>query len=251
MAVNIGSTAGYMRMDSWVMSYIIQLGTMSFVRRFLNRNNDPCGRMFDQMTQAARSGQANIAEGSARHQTSIETEMKLLDVARASISELAGDFTFLLMMNGKTAWRIDNPMSNDIRNIRLETPVYGRDLQHDMTVHVMNQKQRFDPWIEHESLEVAANALLVLCSRVTAMLTHQLEARLQEFKVEGGFAENMTRERLSTIRHKSIEENAPTCPRCGAPMERKYTKRGTNQQREFWGCTKYRENGCLGTRRID
>ncbi len=93
MGVKFGSTAGYMYMDMWVLAGIIQLGTFSFCRRFLNQSNDPCGRLFDQMTQAARSGQANIAEGVSRHQTSKETEMKLVDVARASINELSNDYT--------------------------------------------------------------------------------------------------------------------------------------------------------------
>ena len=109
MGVKIGSTAGYMYMDMWVLASIIQLGTFSFCRRFLNQKNDPCGRLFDQMTQAARSGQANIAEGVSRHQTSIETEMKLVDVARASINELSNDFSFILMANKQVAWRNDDP----------------------------------------------------------------------------------------------------------------------------------------------
>lgn len=87
MSVKIGSTLGYMYMDMWVLANVIQLGTFSFCRRFLNKDNDPCGRLFDQMTQAARSCQANIAEGASCHQTSIETEMKLVDVARASINK--------------------------------------------------------------------------------------------------------------------------------------------------------------------
>lgn len=62
----LGGTCGYFWLDSWVMANIVQLGTQRFCRQFLNRRNDPCGRQYDQMTQAARSGVANIAEGSAR-----------------------------------------------------------------------------------------------------------------------------------------------------------------------------------------
>lgn len=81
MSVNIYTTTGYMRLDSWVMAHILQLGTMSFCKRFIGYDVDPKGRWLDQMTQAARSVTANVAEGSARHQTSLETEMKLVDVA--------------------------------------------------------------------------------------------------------------------------------------------------------------------------
>ncbi len=70
-----GSTNGCYFLDSWVLANIVQLGTQQFCRQFLNRRNDPCGRQYDQMTQAARSGCANIAEGSARRATSRQTEM--------------------------------------------------------------------------------------------------------------------------------------------------------------------------------
>lgn len=68
---------GYYWLDTWVLANVIQLATQSFCMRHLNRTNDPCGRQFDQMTQAARSAPANIAEGNSRHSTSRETEMKL------------------------------------------------------------------------------------------------------------------------------------------------------------------------------
>jgi four helix bundle suffix protein len=87
-----GGTGGYFWLDSWILANIVQLGTQTFCGRFLNRTNDPCGRQNDQMTQAARSGCANIAEGSARRATSRETEMKLTDVARSSLAELSGDY---------------------------------------------------------------------------------------------------------------------------------------------------------------
>ncbi len=87
-----GGTGGYFRLDSWILANIVQLATQDFCRKFLNRSNDPCGRQYDQMTQAARSGCANNAEGSARRATSRETEMRLTDVARSSLAELAGDY---------------------------------------------------------------------------------------------------------------------------------------------------------------
>lgn len=83
---------GYYWLDSWGLANIIQLSTQDFCIRHLNRNNDPCGRQFDRMTQAARSVPANIAEGNSRHSTSRETEMKLTDVAHASLAELANDY---------------------------------------------------------------------------------------------------------------------------------------------------------------
>lgn len=62
---------GYYWLDTWVLANVIQLATQDFCARFLNHTNDPCGRQYDQMTQAARSAPANIAEGNSRHSTSI------------------------------------------------------------------------------------------------------------------------------------------------------------------------------------
>lgn len=55
------SRFGYFWLDTWVMANIIQLATQDFCCRFLNHGNDPGGRQYDQMTQAARSAPANIA----------------------------------------------------------------------------------------------------------------------------------------------------------------------------------------------
>ncbi len=248
MGVKIGSTAGYMYMDMWVLSSIIQLGTFNFCRRFLNQNNDPCGRLFDQMTQAARSGQANIAEGVSRHQTSIETEMRLVDVARASINELSNDFSFILMANKQVAWRNNDPNSIAVRGVKPDTPHYGEDIMHDMMEHVLRQKERFDPWIESKDLTTSANALMILCSRVNNMATSYLEGRLADFKDKGGFAENMTKERIEAQHQQSVKESAPLCPECGAPMVKRYAKRGSNQGHAFWSCSRYYETGCRGNR---
>ena len=79
-------------LNTWVLGNIIQIATQDFCEKYLDRKNDPCGRQYDQMTQAARSVPANIAEGVSRHSTSKETEMKLSDVARASLSELTNDY---------------------------------------------------------------------------------------------------------------------------------------------------------------
>ena len=60
------NSTGYKRLDVYILMNIIQLETLVFCRRFLSLKNDPCGRQFDQMTQAARSGVKNLTEGSER-----------------------------------------------------------------------------------------------------------------------------------------------------------------------------------------
>ena len=70
----------YYWLDIWVLANVMQLATQDFCVRNLNRANDPCGRQYDQMTQAARSVPTNIAEGNSRHSTSKETEMRLTEM---------------------------------------------------------------------------------------------------------------------------------------------------------------------------
>ena len=107
--IQIHSVNGYMRLLTWRLGNILQLATQSFCRRFVDYKVDPCGRLRDQMEMAARTVPANIAEGSSRHQTSYETELRLLDVARASVSELEleGDFLNWLMRHGASMWHTD------------------------------------------------------------------------------------------------------------------------------------------------
>lgn len=248
MPVKIGSTAGYLWLDSWIMANIIQLSTQSFCRRFLNKGNDPCGRQYDQMTQAARSVQANIAEGASRHQTSIETEMKLTDVARASLSELAADYLNFLMSNGQAAWSKQQREWGEIQALRLDKPAYGDDLMHDVSAHIIIQKRKFDRFVESSDAFTVANTMLILCGRLTTMLRKQISGRLESFKQQGGFTENMTQERLAALKGQATSSNAPACPKCGKPMIRRMARKGRNSGNEFWSCQDY--PACNGIRDI-
>ena len=128
MVVNIQFSPSYHWLNSWILANIIQLATQDFCERFIDHKMDPGGRLFDQMTIAARCGVANIAEGSARHSTSIETEMRLLDVARASFDELQGDvFNFLLRKKAEV-WAIGNPDREAKKNAKERRKAWKRFL---------------------------------------------------------------------------------------------------------------------------
>ncbi len=118
------SRFGFYWLDTWVMANVIQLATQDFCSRFLNHSNDPCGRQFDQMTQAARSAPANIAEGNSRHSTSKETEMKLTDVARATLSELANDYLNWLLRHEQLPWSTHSAEYIEVASARLDKPDY-------------------------------------------------------------------------------------------------------------------------------
>lgn len=248
MGVNIQFSQSYFWLDSWILANIIQLATQSFCDRFVDYQIDPCRRLYDQMVLAARCGVANIAEGSARHSTSIESEMRLLDVARASFDEVQGDFFNFLLRKRATVWPIGQPDREAIWQTKLDKPHYTNSYLHDAALHILQQKRKFDRWLENDNPAVVANAILVLLMKENRMLQSQLQSQLEAFKQTGGFSENMTAERIEAKRNQAIKENAPLCPNCGKPMLRRMQKRGHMQGREFWGCSDY--PNCNGIRPI-
>ena len=246
MPVTIKSIKGYYFLDAWVMAHIIQLSTQHYVNTYLNLKNDPCGRMYDQMTMAARSVTANISEGASRHQTSRETEMRLTDVARASLSELLGDFFHISMRTGTQPWSKHSEPFRRFAAIQLDRPAYTDDLDREAWLHIMRQKKKYDPWTENPDHAVCLNAMMALINRLISILQKMLEAQLDAFKAEGGFSENMTHERSEALKAQAVREKAPSCPHCGKPMLRRMAKRGQNSGHYFWSCSDYPD--CHGTR---
>ena len=242
------SRFGYYWLDTWVMANVIQLATQDFCSRFLNRTNDPCGRQYDQMTQAARSAPANIAEGNSRHSTSKETEMKLTDVARATLSELANDYLNWMLRHEQTPWSIHSAEYAAVYSTRLDRPEYQDDVLYQSSIHILKQKHRFDAWLLSDDSITVANCILVLCNRLVMMLGKQIENQLATFREEGGFTEALTADRLAHRAEQNRQDNAPTCPLCGKTMIKRVAKKGVNSGKEFWSCSAYPQ--CNGTRKI-
>lgn len=230
------------------MANVIQLATQDFCDRFVDYQMDPGRRLYDQMVMAARCGVANIAEGSARHSTSVETEMRLLDMARASFDELQGDLFNFLLRRKAEVWAIGNLNREAIWQMRLDTPQYSNSYLHDAAIHILAQKAKFDPWLGNNNPEVVANGLLILCLRENKMLQAQIQSQLESFRQTGGFTENMTAERLDARKAQAMTSGAPACPKCGKPMLKRMQKKGPGQGREFWGCSDYPR--CNGVRPI-
>lgn len=245
MAIKFTSAPSYFWLNTWVLSNIIELATQRFCDRFIDYRIDPGHRLYDQMTQAARSIRANIAEGSGRHETSLKTEMRLTDVARGSAQELMGDFMNYMMRHSLKAWGADDSRLNAVFNMQLPQPQYGDNFISDAMKHIMAQKSRLDNFLEKGNSEDAANCLIALCLKINAMLTSMLTAQLRDFKNQGGFAENLSRTRLAERTKQAAEINAPGCPKCGKPMLRRTVQRGKNLGSEFWGCPDYPH--CTGT----
>jgi len=236
---------GYRRLDSFTLATLIQTETWRFCRTFLDGRNDPKGRWFDQMTQAARSGRANIAEGSENSATSRETELKLLGVARGSWAELLADYEMWLAVSGELPWSREE--SAEVYRTALdpfpETP--GEGLLRAAALHARAQRAKFARWLDSADPCVRANCLMVLLLRGMTLLRRQMERLGGDFVRDGGFRERMAATRRA-VRDGSAPPSAeaPSCPECGRPMRRR-AKRATGE--EFWGCTAF-DQGCRGIR---
>jgi restriction system protein len=242
---------GFRRLNSFTLATIVQLETLRFCRRFLTQDHreadgklyDPKGRQYDQMTQAARSGRQNIIEGSERSSTSKDTEMKLTDVGRASLSELRGDYEVFILDRGEVPWSVHSPEAKAVNAISLDPASFTDDMVHESAKHALKQRRKYARWLDAQDPVVVANALLIVIGRAMNMLKSQIAAQGEVFEKTGGFSERLTTRRIQAREEQRDAEPAPECPRCGKAMRRRKSAKG-----EFWGCGGFPE--CKGTKPI-
>lgn len=153
--------------------------TYRFCQRFLIKGD----RTSDQMVQAARSGKQNILEGSQASGTSKEMEIKLTNVARASLEELLADYRDFLRVRDFAIWEKDSKEALYVRKIG-----YG--------VHVTYETYR--TFVESRPAEVVANIALGLVHQANYLLDQQIRRLEQDFLKVGGLRERMTRARLQS-----------------------------------------------------
>ena len=115
-------SGGYRNLRSFQMTSVIYDATVSFCDRFMDKRS----RTVDQMVQAARSGRQNIAEGSRASATSSQTELRLVNVARASLDELLLDFEDFLRQRGLPQWAKDDPRALAVRQVGRNIGPIGR-----------------------------------------------------------------------------------------------------------------------------
>ena len=137
-------------------------------------------RTIDQMVQSARSGKQNIAEGASAATTSSETEIKLMNVARASLQELLLDYEDYLRVNHLEQWAYDNPKAVQTRAA--------------CTAH--NDSAYYRDAIAERSAETIANIAITLIHQTDVFLRKLLERLQKDFVTNGGIREQMTRARL-------------------------------------------------------
>ncbi len=181
----------YTELRFYQRSDVLYQLTQTFCQRFLPRYGD---RTVDQMVQAARSTKQNIAEGSTDGQTSTETEMKLLGIAKGSNQELLQDYLDYLKRTGQEEW-------------------FGNNSRFDQLHHFCQEHSLWDDYQPLMALmddEEMANMAICLCHQVDRVMAKYIERKDREFTTEGGIRERMTAARLGQreTQRQTIERQA-------------------------------------------
>lgn len=169
----------YRELKSFQKAEIVYDVTCRFCGRFLSRGD----RTVDQMVQAARSGKQNIIEGSKAAVTSKETELKLTNVARASLEELVADYEDFLRSRDAPIWDKDSREARFVRKLGAREGV---------------SFEVFREYVETRPGEVVANIALCLIHQANFLLDQQIRRLEQDFLREGGIRERMARARVES-----------------------------------------------------
>lgn len=160
--------------------------TYVFCKRFLPRHGD---RTVDQMIQAARSGKQNIVEGCADGVTSTEMELKLLNVARASLKELKEDYLDYIRSRSLALWDKSHPRYDGLLKFCRQR----------------NKLEEYEPFFEKWTDEELANCANTLCHMVDKMIATHLKNKETDFTENGGIRERMTAARLGRRKTQNEE----------------------------------------------
>jgi len=205
---------GYRKLKSFQVAQLVYDVTVRFCERYV----DPYSRTRDQMVQAARSGVQNIAEGSQASATSKKTEMKLTQVARASLEELKLDYEDFLRQRGLEVWERDHPLRQELVDRRCASAdevaawivevVRGKEGgrsgpggQEGRSGHRAGTEKTTSTSSTPSTLstkrypEYSANAALVLLAVACSLLDRQVARLAEAFEQNGGFTERLYRVR--------------------------------------------------------
>ncbi len=238
-------SGGYRTLRSFRTSTLIYDATVSFCERFIDKHS----RLVDQMVQAARSGRQNIAEGSRASATSSQTELRLVNVARASLDELLLDYEDYIRQHGKRQWAKDAPEAIAVRGVgKGLTDRSDHSDQPDQT-----DRDAYAAWLQNPDPAIVANTLICLIHQTNYLLDQLIRALEQNFIHEGGYSEQLAAARLQERKsdHRSDRADTgafPNCPLCGKLMVLRTAKQGKNAGAQFLGCSGYPE--CKGTKHI-
>lgn len=150
--------------------------TYYFAHKYLSKGD----RTIDQMIQAARSGKQNIVEGCSASTTSSEMEIKLLNVAKASLQELLEDYKDYLRVRGLHLW----------------SDTSEKHIQARRACASHNDSEYYQNAVKERSDETIANIAIILIHQTDYLIKRYFEYIKQDFLENGGIKEEMTRGRL-------------------------------------------------------
>lgn len=217
MSELIPKHGGYRKLKSFQVAQLVYDVTVRFCDRYI----DKFSRTRDQMVQAARSGVQNIAEGSQASATSKKTELKLTQVARASLEELKLDYEDFLRQRGLAQWERESPLRQALIDRRCQTAdevarwVVGVAKKSGQNGQRGQRGQNAETeLLSTESTastlstlstktypELSANAALTLLTVACSLLDRQVKRLAQDFENEGGFTERLYRLRTAKRRN--------------------------------------------------
>jgi four helix bundle suffix protein len=248
-------SGGYRKTASFQATTLIYDATVWFCEKFVSSRS----RTVDQMVQAARSGRQNIAEGSRASATSSQTELRLVNVARASLEELLLDYEDYLRHRRLPQWEMSGEQASEVRAV---PRIFKKDLsdpsnQTDLTDLTDAERwQLYSRWLDSPDAAIRSNAIICLIHQANYLLDRQISALEAAFVEGGGYSEQLATARMVERRKKDQSDRTnqtdptdlkkiPMCKLCGSLMALRTAKGGKNPGSQFWGCVGYPE--CKGT----
>lgn len=230
-------SGGYRDLRAFQTTTVIYDGTVAFCDKFIQSH-----KLHDQMTGAARSGRQNIGEGSRASAVSAESELKLVNVARASQDELLMDYEDFLRQKKHRQWHKNDPEAMEVRNVAKrpdDIPLEYKD---------------YARWLDHDDPAQRANCLICLIHQANYLLDRLITRLEQDIIKKGGYREQLTAARLAERDKKqgrpTVPKTAtPNCDKCGKPMRLRTAKQGSNAGSQFWGCSGYPD--CRSTKKYE
>jgi four helix bundle suffix protein len=268
-------------LQGFQVATLVYDATVSFCERFVEK----LSRTRDQIVQAARSGRQNIAEGSRASAASSQTELRLVNVARASLDELLLDYEDFLRQRKLRQWAKNDPEALEVRAVGRGRGKGDRTDQSDLTDRTDRDPRpsaaSYQRWLQHRDPSVVANAIICLIHQANYLLDRQSAGLERGFIEKGGYTESLAAARLAARREQQKEAAqsrppkpdqkrdlndpsdltdrsdppelpsppSPACPLCGEPMQLRTARRGPRTGGQFWGCSEYPT--CRGTRRVE
>lgn len=223
---------GYRKLTAFQKSEVVYQMTVLFCRRFLPAHGD---RTVDQMTQAARSCKQNIAEGSASSGTSKETELKLTNVARASLDELLEDYLDYLKAHDSSPWTMHDERAVTAKRLGRE----HSDWEYWRSIFASRPA------------EVCCNLAITLIHQTRSLLDSLIKHLEADFVKHGGYANvcmppappreartGISRSTVDSMARRQLLNLKPVRRKSAARCRSRYgaSRRGRAGSRRGWDC---------------